>query len=189
MIESTIVSVTSMPCLFTHIQYRHLNWKLNYLLECLCVLEWMCARTAVAKPVGLLCALLDFLSGGKDIGWTDTFIWTKAPWVSLGKLQVKKLTPKHIFITTVLEERSREEGAAGRTVEGVRSVAGNGRLRGKVPASRRGAERIEFCQKTQHPFHRPEAVSCHLKHFLCNSPDDFLPLCRVFHCSSLCSPV
>lgn len=47
------------------------------------------------------------------------------------------------------------------------------------------AETIEFCQVTQHPSHRPEAVNCHLKLFLCNSPDYFLPLFRVFHCSRL----
>lgn len=82
-------------------------------------------------------------------------------------------------------------GDNGRKERGGGELQEIGGLRRREPASRRWAERIEFCQKTRHPFHRPEAVSCHLKHFLCNSPDDFLPLCRLFHCSSttLCSPV
>lgn len=66
-------------------------------------------------------------------------------------------------------------------------VTGNGTLRWREPASRRGPERIEFCRKPQHPFRRPEAVSCHLKHFLCNSRDDFLPLCSL--CCSVQSTV
>lgn len=88
MIPSTIdLSLNLMSRLFTHIQYSHLIWKWNDLV---CVCSTVCVCLCSSSSLWA-CTVLSLISSvGVDIAWADTFIWTKAPWVSLGKLQVKK---------------------------------------------------------------------------------------------------
>lgn len=72
------------------------------------------------------------------------------------------MTMKHIFITVVSEERGREEGMEGDS----RNDKG-----GRGESRRRADKNGVFSEKLSIRFRSPEAVSCHLKRFLRNSPD------------------